>query len=86
MDKCCFGRGPGVHAAEVPQKIRKGDPRLGERAITHGDYTVDGKVTAILRYSNGAEQIEVTRDTFAQGSRRPGTTVTWMHADDVDIL
>src|SRR5690242_7079471 len=25
-----YGRGPGAHAAEVPQKIRKGDPRLGK--------------------------------------------------------
>jgi hypothetical protein len=52
-----FGRGPGIHAAEVPQKIRKGDPRLGKRALTHGDHSLDGKVTAIFRYSNGAEQI-----------------------------
>ena len=33
-----YGRGPGTHAAEVPQKIRKGDPRLGKRAITYGDH------------------------------------------------
>jgi hypothetical protein len=64
-----YGRGPGVHAAEVPQKIRKGDPRLGKRAITYGDHTLDGKVTAIFRYSNGAEQIEVTQRIRVQGER-----------------
>jgi hypothetical protein len=50
-------KGPGAHAAEVPQKIRKGDPRLGKRALTYGDHTLDGKVTAIFRYSNSVEQI-----------------------------
>ena len=81
-----FGRGPGVHAAEVPQKIRKGDPRLGKRAITYGDHHLDGKVTAILRYSNGAEQIEVTQKVYALDSPKPGTALAWVHADDVDIL
>lgn len=81
-----FGRGPGVHAAEVPQKIRKDDPRLGKRAITYGDHTLDGKVTAIFRYSNGAEQIEVTQRIRVQGERRSGTAVACVHADDVDIL
>ncbi len=80
-----FGRGPGVHAAEVPQKIRRGDPRLGKRAITYGDHTLDGKVTAIFRYSNGAEQIEVTQRIRVQGERRSGTAVACVHADDVDI-
>ncbi len=82
-----FGRGPGAHSADVPQKIRKGDPRIGKRAITHDDRpTIDGKVTAILRYSNGAEQLEVTQLTYALGSKKPGTTVGWVHVDDVDLL
>ncbi len=81
-----FGRGPGIHAAEVPQKIRKGDPRLGKRAIAYGDHSLDGKVTAIFRYSNGAEQIEVTQRIRVQGERRSGTAVACVHADDVDIL
>jgi hypothetical protein len=81
-----FGRGPGIHAAEVPQKIRKGDPRLGKRALTYGDHTLDGKVTAIFRYSNGAEQIEVTQRIRVQGERRSGTAVACVHADDVDML
>lgn len=69
-----FGRGPGIHAAEVPQKIRK------------GDHSLDGKVTAIFRYSNGAEQIEVTQRIRVQGERRSGTAVACVHADDVDML
>ncbi len=81
-----FGRGPGIHAAEVPQKIRKGDPRIGKRAITYGDHSLDGKVTAIFRYSNGAEQIEVTQRIRVQGERRSGTAVACVHADDVDLL
>jgi len=81
-----FGRGPGVHAAEVPQKIRKGDPRLGKRAITYGDHTLDGKVTAIFCYSNDVEQIEVTQRIRVQGERRSGTAVACVHADDVDIF
>jgi hypothetical protein len=72
--------------AEVPQKIKKGDARISKRAITHGDQTLDGKVTAILRYSNGTEQIEVTQRIYAQGERRPGTAIAWVHADDVDML
>lgn len=53
-----FGRGPSAHAAEIPQKILKDDAWIGKRAITHDDSrrSIDGKVTAILRYSNGAEQ------------------------------
>jgi len=81
-----FGRGPGAHAAEVPQRVRKGDPRLGKRAITYGDHTIDGRVTAVLRYSNGAEQIEVTQRIRVQGERRSGTAVVCVHVDDVDIL
>lgn len=81
-----YGRGPGAHAAEVPQKIRKGDPRLGKQAITYGDHHLDGKVTAILRYSNGAEQIEVTQKVYALNSPKPGTAVAWVHVDDADIL
>ena len=81
-----FGRGPSAHSAEVPQKIRKGDPRLGKRAITYGDHHLDGKVTAILRYSNGAEQIEVTQKVYALDSPKPGTAVAWVHTDDVDLL
>src|SRR6266704_3507348 len=47
-----FGHGPGAHAAEIPQKILRGDARIGKRAITHDDSrrSLDGKVTAILRY------------------------------------
>ena len=82
-----FGRGPGASPAELPQKIRKGDPRIGKRAITHDDrLSMDGTVAAILRYSNGAEHIEVTRDDFVQGSSKPGKTTMWVHRDDVDIV
>ncbi len=82
-----FGRGPGASPAELPQKIQKDDPRIGKRAITHDDRpSMDGIVVAILRYSNSAEYLEVTQDTYAQGSSRPGKTTMWVHADDVDIL
>jgi hypothetical protein len=81
-----YGRGPGAHAAEVPQKIRKGDPRLGRRAVTYGNHSLDGKVTGIFRYSNGAEQIEVTQRIRVPGERRSGTAVACVHADDVDIF
>ncbi len=82
-----FGRGPGASPAELPKKIRKGDPRIGKQAITHDDRpSMDGMVAAILRSSNGAEYIEVTQDTYAQGSSEPGKTTMWVHADDVEIL
>jgi len=84
-----FGRGPGAYPAEIPQKIKKGDARIGKRAISQNttyQRSIDGKVTAILRYSNGAEQIEVTQRIYAQGERRPGTAIVCVHADDVDIL
>lgn len=84
-----FGRGPGASPAEVPQKIQKGDPRIGKQAISlENTYhrRIEGLVTAILRYRNGIEQIEITRDVYALDSPRPGTEVTWVHTDDVDIL
>ena len=82
-----FGRGPGTSPAELPQKIRKGDPRIGKRATTHDDRpSMDGTVAAILRYRNGAEHIEVTRDEFVAGSSEPGKTTMWVHRDDVDIF
>lgn len=85
-----IGRGPGAEPLEVPQKLRKGDPRLGRTAIAHQhtyQHPIEGKVTAILRYaSNGAEQIEITRKVFALDSDKPGTAVICVHADDVDIL
>ncbi len=84
-----FGHGPGSSPAEVPQKIRKGDPRIGKRAISQVNTyhrIVEGLVTAILRYHNGTEQIEITREVFALDSNTPGTESTWVHVDDVDIL
>jgi len=82
-----FGRGPGASPAELPQKIRKGDPRIGKRAITHDDRpSMDGTVAAILRYRNGAEHIEVTREEFVAGSSEPGKMTMWVHRDDVDIV
>lgn len=83
-----YGRGPG-YVAEIPQKITKGDARIGKRALSQvNNYqrVIEGKVTAILRYSNGVEQLEITRKIYALDSPRPGTAVTWVHADDVDLL
>ncbi len=82
-------RNLGVDLVRIRQKIKKGDARIGKRAISQNttyQRSIDGKVTAILRYSNGAEQIEVTQRIYAQGERRPGTAIVCVHADDVDIL
>jgi len=84
-----FGHGPGASPAEVPQKIQKGDSRIGKQAISVANKyhrRIEGLVTAILRYRNGVEQIEVTRDVYALDSPKPGTEVTWVHVDDVDIF
>jgi hypothetical protein len=80
-----YGHGPGP-AWEVPRKIRRGDPRIGKRAVSYGPQQLDGKVTAILRYSNGVEQIEIKQLIYAQDSPLPGTATACIHADDVDIL
>lgn len=84
-----FGHGPGASSAEVPQRIRTGDPRIGKQAVsvanTYGRH-IEGRVTAILRYSNGIEQIEITRKVFALDSDKPGIESAWVHVDDVDIL
>jgi hypothetical protein len=47
--------------AKIPTWIRKGDELIHKRAISKdilGNIVV-GKVTAILKYSNGIEKIEV---------------------------
>lgn len=52
----------------------------------YGPQKLDGTATAILRYSNGAEQIEVTQVIYALDSPLPGTATACVHADDVDLF
>ncbi|SRR6266487_932750 len=83
-----FGRGPG-YVAEIPKKIKRGDPRIGKWAISlsnNYERPIEGKVTAILRYENGVEQLEISRKVYGADSPKPGTAVAWVHVDDVDIL
>ena len=83
-----FGRGPG-YMAEIPRKIKRGDPRIGRWAVSlsnNYERPIEGRVTAILRYENGVEQLEISRKVYAADSPRPGTAVAWVHVDDADIL
>jgi hypothetical protein len=84
-----YGRGPGAYPGEIAKKIKRGDPRIGKQArseANHSQRAVHGKIAAILRYSNGIEQFEITREIWAIGSDLPGKATSWVHADDVDIL
>lgn len=83
-----FGRGPG-YVAEIPKKIKRGDLRIGKRAVSlsnNYERPIEGKVTAILRYENGVEQLEISRKVYCVDSPKLGTAVAWVHADDVDLL
>lgn len=83
-----FGRGPGAFAGDVPHKTTRGDARLGKPAISQtNNYgrVIAGTVTAILHYSNGVEQLEITWAVYAPDSCKPGKAKAWVHADDVDI-
>jgi len=64
--------------SEIPTWIRRGDERIGKRAVTKDSLgnTVDGEITAILKYGNGMEKIEV----------KQGTTTVWADPATVNIL
>jgi len=69
--------------AEVPTWIRKSDERVHKRAITKdilGNIVV-GKITAILKYSNGKKKIEVK-----QGRASQRTTTICADPTSVEIL
>jgi len=72
-----------THPVEPPTWIRKGDARIGKMCVTfdHRGYTFTGKITAILRYQDSSERLQVV-----QGTARTGTTTLWAEVDDVDIL
>jgi len=83
-----FGRGPAEYPGEVPQKIKKGDARIGMQAVSlTNNYgrVIRGTVTVVLYYSNGVEQLEITKEVYAQDSDLPGHAVAWVHVDDVDL-
>ena len=64
-------------------------PRIGRWAVSlsnNYERPIEGKVTAILRYENGVEQLEISRKVYGADSPKPGTAVAWVHADDADIL
>jgi hypothetical protein len=63
--------------------IRKGDPRIGKRASTPDSrgQLVRGKVTAIITYSNGDEQIQIKA-----GTPRTGITTICAIPDMVEFL
>lgn len=64
----------GAYPGEIPKWIRKGDNRIKKPAvtITSSGEVVRGTITAILKYSDGSERIEITR-----GTPRTGTTKVW---------
>jgi hypothetical protein len=72
-----------THPVEPPTWIRKGDARIGKMGTTfdHRGYIITGKITAILRYQDGSERLQIV-----QGTDRTGTTMLWADVDDVDIL
>ena len=63
--------------------IRKGDKRIGKRASTFDSrgQLVRGKVTAIIKYSNGDEQIQIKA-----GTPRTGITTISAIPDLVEFL
>jgi hypothetical protein len=67
----------------LPTWIRTGDERIGKRARTRDrlGHLIDGKVTAIVKWSNGREHIEIK-----QGTARTGTTTAWPAPADVQML
>jgi len=69
--------------SETPTWIHKGDARLKKRAVTVAESgaVVRGKITAILKYSDGAERIEIR-----SGTPRTGTTTVWANPVDVEIV
>jgi len=73
---------PG-YPAEIPTWIRKGDDRLKKRVVTLAESgeVVRGKITAILKYSDGAERIEIR-----SGTPRTGTTTVWADPADVELV
>ena len=72
-----------THPEDPPRWVRKGDARIGKRGITFDSRgeTIEGRITAILRYEDGFERLQVVA-----GTPRTGTTTLWANADDVDIL
>jgi len=73
---------PG-YLAETPAWIRKSDDRLKKRAVTVAESgeVVRGKITAILKYSDGAERIEIR-----SGTPRTGTTTVWVDSAHVEMV
>ncbi len=72
-----------AHPEEPPTWINLGDARIGQMGTTfdnRGD-TITGKITAILRYQDGSERLQIV-----QGTARTGTTTLWADIDDVELL
>ena len=63
--------------------IRKGNPRIGKRANPRDsrELLVSGKVTAIIKYSNGDKQIQIKA-----GTPRTGMTTICAIPDMVEFL
>jgi hypothetical protein len=69
--------------AAIPTWIRAGDERIGKRARARDSLgnPIAGKITAIVKWSSGREQIELV-----EGTRRTGTTTVWADPATVHIL
>jgi hypothetical protein len=60
-----------AHPVEPPMWIRKGDVRIGRHVTTFDSRgeTIIGTITAILKYQDGSERIEIKQGTTRTGDR-----------------